>query len=71
MASGEELSSRSICSKVPVHSLEALELVICHHEGLSSLQSLGLGTKFLCLFFAEKLVTQQKAVFILILWLLL
>jgi hypothetical protein len=32
--------------KMPVHSLEVLELVNGHHEGLASLQSLGLGTQF-------------------------
>jgi hypothetical protein len=47
MASGEELSSRTICSKVPVHSPEALELVIYHHEGFASLQNLVLGTNFM------------------------
>jgi hypothetical protein len=29
---------------MPAHSPEALELVNCHHEGLTSLQSLGLGS---------------------------
>jgi hypothetical protein len=46
MASGEETSTRFICSEVPVHSLEALELVNCHHKGLASLRSLDLGTQF-------------------------
>jgi hypothetical protein len=31
---------------IPVHSLEAVELVNDHHEGLASLQRLGLGTQF-------------------------
>lgn len=32
--------------KMPVHSLEALELVNSNHEGSASFQSLGLGTQF-------------------------
>jgi hypothetical protein len=32
--------------KVPIHSLEALELENYHHEGLASLQILGLVTHF-------------------------
>jgi hypothetical protein len=39
MASGEEPSLHSVL-KVPVHSLEVLELVKCHHEGLALFQSL-------------------------------
>ena len=38
MATGEEPSSHSI-SKMPVNSLEVLELVDYHHEGLASFQS--------------------------------
>jgi hypothetical protein len=41
MASGEEPSSHSVL-KMPVQSLEILELVNCHHEELALFQSLGL-----------------------------
>jgi hypothetical protein len=51
MVSGEELSSNSICLKMPVHSLEALELVNCHHEKFRCEYTI------LCLLFAEKAIT--------------
>jgi len=41
MVSGEEPSSNSVLN-MPFRSLEVLELVNCHHEGLASFQSLGL-----------------------------
>ena len=47
MATGEEPSSHSV-PKMPVNSLEVLELVNSHHEGLASFQSLSLGRSTQC-----------------------
>jgi hypothetical protein len=65
MVSGEELSSNSICLKMPIYSLEALELVNSHHEEFRCEYTI------LCLLFAEKpvTVTTQIANINMILWL--
>jgi hypothetical protein len=68
MASGEEPSLHSVL-KMPVNSLEILELVNCHHEGLASLQNLGFGSAYtvLYLLFAVKSVTltrQKQQIFL-------
>jgi hypothetical protein len=47
MATGEEKSSHSVL-KMPVISLELLELVNCHHEALALIQNLGLGSRKQC-----------------------
>jgi len=47
MASREEPSTHSVL-KMAVHSLEDLELVNSHHEGLASFQSLGLSRPTQC-----------------------